>query len=68
MKNFALYISILSFLTTAFLSATEVSQGCNCTNCTCTAESHCGCLTGEGCQTAEMCQCHPGCGCKKHRT
>lgn len=42
----------------SFLSAAPAMTNCNCQNCACTQERHCGCFSRSGCQcSSQACQC-----------
>lgn len=52
-----------SLMAVSFLSAAPTMTSCQCQNCTCTQERHCGCFSRAGCHCAQDCQCSDHCAC-----
>lgn len=61
-----------SLMAVGVLSAAPAmtKNSCQCQNCTCTQEKHCGCFSKSGCKCAsqsckcgEKCQCGDNCSC-----
>lgn len=42
-------IFLASLIAISSISALPTKKNCNCTNCTCNAENHCGCFSEGGC-------------------
>lgn len=53
-----------SLMAASFLSAGPTMTNCNCQDCTCSQERHCGCFSNSGCQcSSQACQCGDNCQC-----
>lgn len=47
----------LALMSASLLSAAPANPNCQCQNCKCTQEKHCGCFSMEGCKCSSQTSC-----------